>query len=279
MPPPDLTKPSRHVLNLLVQDEPGVLSRISGTLAGRGFNIDSLAVCKTEVPDLSRMTVVMQGQDAVVKQACRQLEDLVPVWAVLEYTKVPIVERELLLCKVNLLGHRYFQRVLSEHKQYFISNEPELDITAYNNEQSETKQIENSDTSADTPVPGTKSAAASDKAERLKKEDSGKSAEELVDEMLYSKHYHLNAVTSIVDHFGAKIVDISDDSALIEFCAKTSRIINFLALLKPFGVSEVSRTGAIVLPRSPLRDANKYNCQENIERPDTENVSLNLPPG
>ena len=68
---------SRHVLNCLVQNEPGVLSRVSGILAARGFNIDSLVVCSTEIRDLSRMCIVLSGQDGVVEQARRQLEDLV----------------------------------------------------------------------------------------------------------------------------------------------------------------------------------------------------------
>lgn len=72
-----VTSFDRHVLNCLVQNEPGVLSRVSGILAGRGFNIDSLVVCRTEIRDLSRMCVVLRGQDGVVEQARRQLEDLV----------------------------------------------------------------------------------------------------------------------------------------------------------------------------------------------------------
>lgn len=67
----------RHILNCLVQNEPGVLSRVSSILAGRGFNIDSLVVCRTEIRDLSRMSIVISGQDSVVEQARRQLEDLV----------------------------------------------------------------------------------------------------------------------------------------------------------------------------------------------------------
>lgn len=94
------TPVTRHVLNCLVSNEPGVLSRISGILAARGFNIDSLVVSKTEVVDLSRMTIVLNGQSSVIEQAKKQLEDLVPVWAVLDYTHGKIVERELLLVKV-----------------------------------------------------------------------------------------------------------------------------------------------------------------------------------
>lgn len=72
-----LTENTRHVLNCLVQNEPGVLARVSGILAARGFNIDSLVVCSTEIRDLSRMCIVLSGQDGVVEQARRQLEDLV----------------------------------------------------------------------------------------------------------------------------------------------------------------------------------------------------------
>ncbi|KAJ3092130.1 hypothetical protein HK102_010410 [Quaeritorhiza haematococci] len=98
---------TRHVLNCLVSNEPGVLSRISGILAARGFNIDSLVVAKTEVPDLSRMTMVLNGQKPVIEQAKRQLEDLVPVWAVLDYTHSRMVERELLLLKVWAVPHEH----------------------------------------------------------------------------------------------------------------------------------------------------------------------------
>ncbi|CAO3573729.1 unnamed protein product [Mortierella alpina] len=97
-------KRERHIFNCLVQNEPGVLSRVSGILAGRGFNIESLVVAKTEVQDLSRMTVVMKGESETVEQARRQLEDLVPVWAVLDYTGFKVIQRELLLVKVSILG-------------------------------------------------------------------------------------------------------------------------------------------------------------------------------
>ncbi len=62
-----------------------------------------MVVARTEVPDLSRMTIVLHGQDATIEQARRQLEDVVPVWAVLNYTKVRAIERELLLVKVSVI--------------------------------------------------------------------------------------------------------------------------------------------------------------------------------
>ncbi|KAH9013135.1 hypothetical protein EDB85DRAFT_2296402 [Lactarius pseudohatsudake] len=108
-PPPNLQPYKKHVLNCLVQNEPGVLSRVSGILAGRGFNIDSLLVCRTEIRDLSRMCIVISWQDGVVEQARRQLEDLVPVWAVLDYTETRTISRELLLVKVSILGPEYLE--------------------------------------------------------------------------------------------------------------------------------------------------------------------------
>ena len=71
-----------------MQNEPGVLSRVSGILAGRGFNIDSLVVCRTEIRDLSRMCIVLSGQEGVVEQARRQLEDLVFIFVILYLKKL-----------------------------------------------------------------------------------------------------------------------------------------------------------------------------------------------
>lgn len=84
-----------HVLNCLVQNEPGVLSRVSGILAGRGFNIESLVVCRTEIRDLSRMTIVLKGQDSVVEQARRQLEDLVSSFWQIVATEERIIKTDL----------------------------------------------------------------------------------------------------------------------------------------------------------------------------------------
>lgn len=75
-PQPDTSPAERHTLNCLVSNEPGVLSRVSGILAGRGINIDSLVVARTELQDLSRMTIVITGQDEKVEQARRQLEGI-----------------------------------------------------------------------------------------------------------------------------------------------------------------------------------------------------------
>jgi acetolactate synthase-1/3 small subunit len=90
----------RHVLSALVQNVPGVLSHISGMLASRGYNIDSLTVGETDNPKLSRMTFVVVGDDAVLEQVRKQLEKIVTVVAVEDVSAADHVERDLMLIKV-----------------------------------------------------------------------------------------------------------------------------------------------------------------------------------
>jgi len=183
-PSPSMAPPKRHVLNCLVQNEPGVLSRVSGILAARGFNIDSLVVCSTEVEDLSRMTIVLTGQDGVVEQARRQLEDLVPVWAVLDYTNAALVQRELVLAKINILGPEYFEELLAHHRE----------ITA------------------DT----------GDRADQTSAEQLHEVAEDfhpsrlVASEALRLKHEHLKSITYFTHQFGGKVLDISTNSCIVE---------------------------------------------------------------
>ena len=91
----------RHVLSALVQNQPGVLAHISGMLASRAFNIDSLAVGETENPDLSRMTFVVHGDDAELEQVRKQLDKIVTVVKVLDISSENFVERDLMLIKVQ----------------------------------------------------------------------------------------------------------------------------------------------------------------------------------
>jgi acetolactate synthase-1/3 small subunit len=91
----------RHVLSALVQNQPGVLAHISGMLASRAFNIDSLAVGETENPDLSRMTFVVRGDDAELEQVRKQLDKIVTVVKVLDISSENFVERDLMLVKVT----------------------------------------------------------------------------------------------------------------------------------------------------------------------------------
>ena len=105
----------RHVLSALVQNVPGVLSNISGMLASRGYNIDSLTVGETENPRLSRMTFVVVGDDSVLEQVRKQLEKVVTVVRVDDVSSKDYVERDLMLVKVATPGgHRSEIRELAE---------------------------------------------------------------------------------------------------------------------------------------------------------------------
>jgi acetolactate synthase I/III small subunit len=166
-----------------VQNEPGVLSRVSGILAARGFNIDSLVVCNTEVGDLSRMNIVLRGQDGVVEQARRQLEDLVPVWVVLDYSHSAIVERELLLAKVSILGPEHFHELLAHHREEVAEEDGEGRIQ-------------------DGPFHPRVLAPS---------------------EALRHKHQHLQAITELAHQFRGRVVDISTDNCIVELSRRNYR--------------------------------------------------------
>src|SRR5271167_1358153 len=91
----------RHVLSALVQNQPGVLAHVSGMLASRGFNIDSLAVGETEDANLSRMTFVVHGDDAELEQVRKQLDKIITVVRVQDISSENFVERDLMLLKVQ----------------------------------------------------------------------------------------------------------------------------------------------------------------------------------
>jgi acetolactate synthase-1/3 small subunit len=91
----------RHTISILVENEFGVLSRVAGLFSGRGFNIESLCVAETEDSGVSRMTVVTEGNDQIVEQILKQLNKLVPVLKVIDFTGIDTVDRELVLVKVN----------------------------------------------------------------------------------------------------------------------------------------------------------------------------------
>ncbi|TKA24727.1 Acetolactate synthase small subunit, mitochondrial [Salinomyces thailandicus] len=249
-PLPSSQPPKRHILNCLVQNEPGVLSRVSGILAARGFNIDSLVVCSTEVQDLSRMTIVLQGQDGVVEQARRQLEDLVPVWAVLDYTAAPLVQRELLLAKISILGPEYFEELLAHHREMtdVESIQPPEDLTP--EQLAEFREQQHEDLQRDFHP----SNLAPSEALRM-------------------KHQHLETITYLTHQFKGKVLDISTNNCIVELSAKPSRIDSFMKLISPFGILESARTGLMALPRSPLQS-------DAVEEKEAEDVvdTASLPP-
>jgi len=90
----------KHTISALVQNQPGVLAHVAGMFAARSFNIDSLAVGRTEEPNLSRMTIVVVGDDDTLEQVRKQLGKIIPVVKVYDYTAEELVQRDLMLVKV-----------------------------------------------------------------------------------------------------------------------------------------------------------------------------------
>ncbi|KAA5545482.1 acetolactate synthase small subunit [Roseiconus nitratireducens] len=157
----------RHVLCALVQNVPGVLAHISGMLASRGFNIDSLAVGETENTALSRMTFVVVGDDRILEQVRKQLEKIVTVVRVIDVSSRDFVERDLLLVKVR-------------------------------------------------------SPSGPQRAE----------------------------VRELVDIFRGRIVDVGPDELMIEISGRENKVQAFIERIRPYGISELVRTGRIAMVRS-----------------------------
>jgi acetolactate synthase I/III small subunit len=155
----------RHTLSVLVENKFGVLTRIAGMFSGRGFNIDTLNVGPTLDPSVSRMTIVVRGDDAVLEQVTKQLNKLVDVIEIQDFREGEYVDRELVMLRIN----------------------------------------------ADS-----------------------KSRPE---------------VMQICDIFRAKIIDVQHKKLAIEVTGDESKIEKFLLLMKPFGISDVTRTGKVALAR------------------------------
>ena len=94
----------RHIICLLLENEPGALSRVAGLFSARGYNIESLSVAPTEDPSVSRMTLTTSGSEAILEQIAKQLNKLIDVVKLLELTEGAHVERAMMLIKVRVTG-------------------------------------------------------------------------------------------------------------------------------------------------------------------------------
>jgi acetolactate synthase I/III small subunit len=159
----------KHILSVLVENKPGVLNRISGLFARRGFNIDSLAVGETEDPRLSRMTIAVDGQDQPLEQVTKQLHKLINVIKITDLDPATSVERELVLIKVK--------------------------------------------------------ADADSRAE----------------------------IIQVAEIFRAKIVDVSTQTVILEVTGGREKLDGITALLRPFGIVELVRTGRIAMGRGKAK--------------------------
>ena len=90
----------RHILSILVDNEPGVLARIAGLFTARGFNIESLCVAETERPSLSKITLVTSGEDWVIDQIIKRFENMINVIKVRDFSDADSIQRELIIARV-----------------------------------------------------------------------------------------------------------------------------------------------------------------------------------
>jgi acetolactate synthase-1/3 small subunit len=96
---------ARHTISILIENEAGALSRVSGLFSARGYNIESLTVAPTHDPSLSRMTLVTSGSSTVIEQITKQLNKLVDVVKLIDLSEVSSIERELLLVKIRAASY------------------------------------------------------------------------------------------------------------------------------------------------------------------------------
>lgn len=167
---------NRHVLSILVENQAGVLSRVTGLFSRRGYNISSLSVDITESEDVSRITVVVYCDDMMIEQIIKQIDKLVDVLRVVELNPDRAVFRELVLIKV-----------------------------------------------------------VADASKR-------------------------SQIISIVDIFRANIIDVATETLTVEITGETSKISAFTALMEPFGIKEIVKTGLTGLCRgnNPIKKDQHY---------------------
>jgi acetolactate synthase-1/3 small subunit len=196
---------------------------------------------------------------------------------VLDYTKTSCVERELLLTKVSILGPEFAQEQISgpTHQPSFDQAVEDTTPPPFVSTEGEQTPIQNAD----------KHAREQALARSFENSASGGFGLDLypshkqnmsASEALIAKNLHLAGIKTITDQFGGKVVDVAENSCIVELTAKSSRLDNFLRLMAPFGVLEAARSGVMVLPRTPIP---RYGEEEEaIAEREEIDVSM-LPPG
>jgi len=159
------------------------------------------------------------------------------VWAVLDYTETRTISRELLLIKVSILGPEYLEDQLAGGP----SHEPRAAHRAH----AEQTKLEREMALARHFEESSRPSPAAPSALEGGREEGGKPL--TPSEALRQRHQHLHSLYILANQFGARLVDVSDHSVIVEMTGKTSRVEAFIALVKPFGIIESARTGAFFL--------------------------------
>jgi acetolactate synthase small subunit len=170
----------------------------------------------------------------------------VPVWAVLNYTNTKTIERELLLAKVSILGPEYLEDQLVGGPSHEPRRNPQGLLHDREGDPSSHKldremALAQSFQHSGQPQAKTAPSAASDPSDAHHRTLTPSEA-------LRIKHQHLSHIRNLAAQFNANIVDVSENSVIVEMSAKSSRVEAFLTLLKPFGIIESARTGTSLVP-------------------------------
>lgn len=165
----------------------------------------------------------------------------VPVWAVLDYTDTRLILRELLLVKVSILGPEYVEEQLVGGPSHSPRRERWHDA----HQARSTTQDSDHQSKLDREIALAQSFEYSGQPMHRPVASDPAVATITPSEALRRKHQHLQSISTLASQFGAKIVDVSEHSVIVEMTGKSSRVEAFLSLVKPFGVLESARTGEL----------------------------------
>lgn len=170
----------------------------------------------------------------------------VPVWAVLDYTNTSTIARELLLVKVSVLGPEYAEQQLSGGPTHSPHHQNQNDplhsyLPTTDNASGESKFEAEKVLAKNFESSGAISSALPSYSARGQQQHQHHTLSQ--SEALIAKNLHLNAIKTLSEQFGGKIVDVAENSVIVELTAKTTRVEAFLSLLKPFGILEAARSG------------------------------------
>jgi acetolactate synthase-1/3 small subunit len=176
----------------------------------------------------------------------------VPVWAVLDYTETRTISRELLLVKVSILGPEYLDDQLAGGPSHEprAAHRAHAEQTKLERETALARHFEESNRPHPHPRPtpsSSSSSTPSSSSSSLTTPPAVEGAKPLTpSEALRMRHQHLQSLHVLANQFGARIVDVSENSIILEMSGKTSRVEAFLSLVKPFGIIESARTGTFL---------------------------------
>jgi acetolactate synthase-1/3 small subunit len=220
----------RHTFSVLVENKSGVLARVSALFSRRGFNIESLAVGPTENPDLSRMTIVVDAENAPLEQITKQLNKLIEVIKIVELDPASAVQRELLMVKVRApMADR--TQVL-ETAQLFrarvvdAESQPLEQITKQLNKLIEVIKIVELDGTAAV-------------------------QRELLLVKVRAPIAERTQVLQTAQLFRARVVDVNTETVTLEATGTPDKLQALLAVLAPLGIKEMAQSGTVALGRGP----------------------------